>query len=99
MIKVEPPAGDETRTWGPPYVDGERIYYLGMDRNERSLALDLVSDAGRDIACRLAASSGRAGRRLCAGTWTFRPRLPTTGQLNPRLIYVSISGFGRTDLR
>src|SRR5437762_13256373 len=55
VIKVEPPGGDETRTWGPPFVDGESAYYLGINRNKRSLALDLSTESGREIGCRLAA--------------------------------------------
>src|SRR5213075_1911353 len=49
VIKVEPPNGDETRTWGPPYVDGESTYYLGINRNKRSIALDLTTAAAQDI--------------------------------------------------
>jgi crotonobetainyl-CoA:carnitine CoA-transferase CaiB-like acyl-CoA transferase len=97
VIKVEPPAGDETRTWGPPYVDGESTYYLGINRNKRSLALDLASEAGRDIACRLAASSDVLVENFRAGTMErFGLGYPRLAELNPRLIYVSISGFGRS---
>jgi crotonobetainyl-CoA:carnitine CoA-transferase CaiB-like acyl-CoA transferase len=97
VVKVEPPGGDETRTWGPPYVDGESTYYLGINRNKRSLALDLASDAGRDIACRLAASSDVLVENFRAGTMErFGLGYETLAQLNPRLIYVSISGFGRS---
>jgi glutaryl-CoA transferase len=96
VIKIEPPAGDETRTWGPPYVDGESTYYLGINRNKRSLALDLATDAGRDIACRLASSSDVLVENFRAGTMErFGLDYATLSQRNPRLIYVSISGFGR----
>jgi crotonobetainyl-CoA:carnitine CoA-transferase CaiB-like acyl-CoA transferase len=96
VIKVEPPAGDETRTWGPPYVDGESTYYLGINRNKRSLALDLASDAGREVACRLAASSDILVENFRAGTMErFGLGYDTLSHVNPRLIYVSISGFGR----
>src|SRR5438067_1286249 len=57
VIKVEPPGGDETRTWGPPFVDGESTYYLGINRNKRSIAVDLAQASGRDIVRRLAATS------------------------------------------
>src|SRR3954449_11158665 len=97
VIKVEPPAGDETRTWGPPYVDGESTYYLGINRNKRSLALDLASDAGRDIACRLAATADVVVENFRAGTMErFGLGYARLAELNPRLVYVSISGFGRT---
>ncbi|HEY1295365.1 MAG TPA: CoA transferase [Chloroflexota bacterium] len=97
VIKVEPPAGDETRTWGPPYVDGESTYYLGINRNKRSLALDLASEAGRDIACRLAASSDVLVENFRAGTMErFGLGYAALSEINPRLIYASISGFGRS---
>ncbi len=97
VVKIEPPAGDETRTWGPPYVDGESTYYLGINRNKRSLALDLASDAGRDIACRLVAGSDVVVENFRAGTMErFGLGYTTLSRLNPRLIYVSISGFGRS---
>jgi crotonobetainyl-CoA:carnitine CoA-transferase CaiB-like acyl-CoA transferase len=97
VVKVEPPAGDETRTWGPPYVDGESTYYLGINRNKRSLALDLAGDAGRDIACRLAASADVLVENFRAGTMErFGLSYAALSQVNPRLIYVSISGFGRS---
>jgi crotonobetainyl-CoA:carnitine CoA-transferase CaiB-like acyl-CoA transferase len=96
VIKVEPPGGDETRTWGPPFVDGESTYYLGINRNKRSIALDLGSDSGRDIACRLAASSDVLVENFRAGTMErFGLDYSRLSAINPRLIYVSISGFGR----
>jgi crotonobetainyl-CoA:carnitine CoA-transferase CaiB-like acyl-CoA transferase len=96
VIKVEPPNGDETRTWGPPWVDGESTYYLGINRNKRSIALDLAQHAGRDIACRLAASADVLVENFRAGTMErFGLDYARLAKLNPRLIYVSISGFGR----
>src|SRR5262249_14929151 len=92
VIKVEPPAGDETRTWGPPWVDGESTYYLGINRNKRSIALDLATDAGRDIACRLAASSDVLVENFRAGTMErFGLDYARLAEINPRLIYVAIS--------
>src|SRR5207237_6900389 len=57
VVKVEPPEGDETRRYGPPFVDGESTYYLGINRNKRSIALDLASAGGQEVVRRLAAAS------------------------------------------
>src|SRR3990172_4200573 len=54
VIKVEPPgAGDDTRTWGPPFVNGESAYFLGVNRNKRSLTLNMGVKAGQDVLARL----------------------------------------------
>ena len=97
VIKVEPPNGDETRSWGPPYVDGESTYYLGINRNKRSIALDLATRAGHEIACRLASTSDVLVENFLSGRMErFGLGYSTLREINPRLIYVSISGFGRT---
>lgn len=50
VVKVEPPgSGDDTRTWGPPFVAGEAAYFLGVNRNKRSLTLNLATPAGREV--------------------------------------------------
>ena len=50
VIKVEPPGtGDDTRTWGPPFVGGEAAYFLGLNRNKRSLTLNLAVKPGQEI--------------------------------------------------
>ncbi|HEV7194764.1 MAG TPA: CoA transferase [Pedococcus sp.] len=100
VIKVETPrTGDDTRGWGPPFVGPEddpiSTYFLSANRNKESLTLDLKSDDGRDILTRLV----RRGDVLIEN---FRPgvldRLGFTTQrlheLNPRLVVLSISGFG-----
>ena len=97
VIKVEPPSGDETRTWGPPSVDGESTYYLGINRNKRSIALDLASESGREIACRLASTADVLVENFKFGTMErFGLGYETLKETNPRLIYASISGFGRS---
>jgi crotonobetainyl-CoA:carnitine CoA-transferase CaiB-like acyl-CoA transferase len=97
VIKVEPPGeGDHARHWGPPFLNGESSYFLSVNRNKRSVALDLKSEPGRSAAADLAAASdvlvenfkpGTAAR-LGAGYEQLSAR-------NPRLIYASISGFGQ----
>src|ERR1041384_6191357 len=46
VIKVEPPAGDEVRDWGPPFHDDDAAYFVGINRNKRSIGLDLASEGG-----------------------------------------------------
>src|SRR5258708_8258913 len=54
VIKVEPPdKGDDTRNWGPPFVAGEAVYFLGVNRNKRSLTLNMAVPAGQKILPRL----------------------------------------------
>ncbi len=98
VIKVEEPGvGDETRTWGPPFVAGEATYFLSINRNKRSITVNLRSEAGREIIYRLA---GRADIVL----ENFRPGVARKLRVdydalkarNPRLIYTSFSAFGQT---
>ena len=53
VIKIEPPQGDEVRDWGPPFHEGDASYYIGLNRNKRSIALDLSKEEGREILLRL----------------------------------------------
>ena len=99
VVKVELPGkGDEARGWGPPFVEGgESAYFLSVNRNKRSVTLNLRSDAGKAIAWKLIEwadvlvenFSPGAMDRLGLGPEAARAR-------NPRLIYCSISGFGQT---
>jgi crotonobetainyl-CoA:carnitine CoA-transferase CaiB-like acyl-CoA transferase len=96
VIKVEPPGGDETRSWGPPFVDSESTYYLAINRNKRSIVLDLGTAQARDIVRRLVSTSDVLVENFRTGTmqrWGLDYR--HLAELNPRLIYLSISGFGR----
>src|SRR5262245_42110215 len=61
VIKVEPPErGDDTREWGPPFVAGEAVYFLGVNRNKRSLTLNMAVPAGQKILAGL-----KIGRASC----------------------------------
>src|SRR3954464_1554874 len=96
VIKVEPPDGDETRTWGPPFVDGQSAYYLNINRNKRGIVLDLASSAGQDAVKRLAMTSDVLVENFRTGTmerWGLG--YDVLQALNPRLVYAAISGFGR----
>jgi crotonobetainyl-CoA:carnitine CoA-transferase CaiB-like acyl-CoA transferase len=97
VIKVERPgAGDDTRAWGPPWRDGDSTYYLGLNRNKRSVALDLTDPEDRELARRLA-------MRADVIIESFRPGLMASWGLdgdslraagNPRLVSCSITAFG-----
>ncbi|MFL6151225.1 MAG: CaiB/BaiF CoA transferase family protein, partial [Ornithinibacter sp.] len=95
VVKVEGPAGDDTRSWQPPVRDGVATYYLGVNRNQRSVALDL-KDAGDVAAAR------ELARRADVLIENFRPGgvarfgldYDTVAASNPRVVYASISGFG-----
>ena len=96
----EPTRGDDTRGWRPPEIGGESTYFLCCNRSKKSVAIDLRSEAGRETVKALAAQAdvlvenyrlgaldrmGLGAEALCA--------------LNPRLIYCSVSGYGRTGPR
>ncbi|MFP4419802.1 MAG: CaiB/BaiF CoA transferase family protein [Desulfococcaceae bacterium] len=98
VIKVERPGvGDDTRRWSPPETGGEAAYYLCLNRNKRSITVDLKSDAGRRIVRDLARQSDVVVENYKTGTLD---RLGLGyGDLkaeNPGLIYCSITGFGQT---
>ncbi|MCC6312379.1 MAG: CoA transferase [Thermomicrobiales bacterium] len=97
VIKVEMPGrGDDTRAWGPPFVEGEAIYFLSVNRNKRSIALDLKSDGGKAALWRLIERSDVLVENFSPGALA---RLGFDADAararNPRLIYASISGFGQ----
>ena len=68
VIKVEPPQGDEVRDWGPPFFEGNASYFLGLNRNKRSLALDLSKNNGRDVFFRLLEDADVLIENLKTGT-------------------------------
>jgi crotonobetainyl-CoA:carnitine CoA-transferase CaiB-like acyl-CoA transferase len=95
VIKVEGPSGDDTRTWMPPVRDDVSTYYLGVNRNKRSIALDLKDPADLDVAQRLA---GRADVLIenfrPGGLKRFGLDYDTVAAGNAAIVYASISGFG-----
>ncbi|MEZ5418072.1 MAG: CoA transferase [Vicinamibacterales bacterium] len=100
VIKVEEPRhGDDTRGWAP-FVDGWSSYFLGVNRNKRSLALDLKSPAGVEVFTRLVAGADVLVENLRPGTLA---RLgfgyAQASALNPRLVYASVTGYGHTGPR
>ncbi len=98
VIKVEQPkVGDESRRFVPPEWDGESCYFLSSNRNKKSITVNLKSEKGREIIYELVKKSDilienfRTGAQEKLGI-----DYETLKKINPRLIYVSISGFGRT---
>ena len=98
VIKIEEPdKGDETRFWYPPRIEGESAYFLSVNRNKRSIALDLKSEKGLGIFYKLV-------QRSDVIIQNFRPGVPeklkidyeSAAKINPKIIYCSISGFGQT---
>jgi crotonobetainyl-CoA:carnitine CoA-transferase CaiB-like acyl-CoA transferase len=99
VIKVEPPAGDDSRTWGPPFVgpsdEAVSTYYLSCNRNKESVTADLRSDDGQWLLTELV-------RRADVLVENFRPgtldrlgfSIERLQEINPRLVVLSISGFG-----
>lgn len=97
VIKVEPPEGDETRGWGPPFAGGESAYYLCVNRNKRGMVVNLKTAEGREILRELALQSDVLVENFRPGTLKkFGLDFETLHNLNPRLVYCSISGFGQT---
>jgi crotonobetainyl-CoA:carnitine CoA-transferase CaiB-like acyl-CoA transferase len=95
VVKVEGPGGDDTRTWQPPVRDGVSTYYLGVNRNKRSVALDLKDPGDLGLARELA-------RRADVFIENFKPGglkrfgldYDAVAAANPAVVYASISGFG-----
>ena len=97
VIKVEPPQGDETRDWGPPFDEGhDASYFLGVNRSKRSLGLDLSKPEGRDVLLRLLEHADVLIENYKPGTmekWGLGYEAVLQARL-PRLIHCRISGFG-----
>lgn len=95
IVKVERPGGDDTREWGPPFVDGESTYYLGVNRNKRSIVLDLHEPEDRLVAVQLATRADVVVENFRPGTMgRFGLDEPTLRRDNPGLVYCSITAFG-----
>ncbi|MFQ6010937.1 MAG: CaiB/BaiF CoA transferase family protein, partial [Nitrososphaerales archaeon] len=97
VIKVEPPSGDDSRTFGPPFSREESAYFLSVNRNKRSMTLNLKHKKAREIIYKLVESADvfvenykpGVAKRLGIG-------FDALSKVNPNLIYASISGFGQS---
>ena len=95
VLKVEPPGGDDTRTWGPPFRDGVASYYHGLNRNKRIQHLDLTLPADRETLLALVAEADVLIENFKTGTmerWGIGH--DTLSQRFPRLVWCRVSGFG-----
>ena len=96
IAKIEQPnVGDDSRGWGPPFVGKESAYFLAINRNKKSLAIDMKTDQGVELVRRLASKADVLIENFRPGTMErFGLGEPALRGLNPRLIYASLSGFG-----
>ena len=102
VIKIERPGvGDQSRYWAPPYIGDQGCYYLAVNRNKRGIALNIRADAGRDIIHQLVADADVFLTNLAttASLKRYGIDYETLSALNQKLIYASISGYGRSGPR
>lgn len=95
VIKVEPPGGDSARPWGPPFWGSDSALFLSVNRNKRSIVLDLKSEEGMEALRRLVRTSDvflQASRMGVAERLGFD--YPTLREINPRLVYLAVTAFG-----
>jgi len=98
VVKVEIPGrGDDTRHWGPPFIETESVYYLSVNRNKRSIALDLKQDAAKEALWRLIDDADVLVENFSPGTLDrLGFSYDTVKARRPRIVYAAISGFGQS---
>ncbi|MBM3819296.1 MAG: CoA transferase [Acidimicrobiia bacterium] len=101
IIKVEHPVrGDDTRHWGPPFQHGESVYFLSVNRNKESVALDFATPEGRRLLDALLARADVFIENFRPGTLDkFGLEYASLSKTYPALVYCSISGYGQTGRR
>jgi formyl-CoA transferase/CoA:oxalate CoA-transferase len=101
VIKVEHPVrGDDTRHWGPPFQHGESVYFLSVNRNKESVALDFATPQGRGLLDALLARADVFIENFRPGTLDkFGLDYASLSAVYPALVYCSISGYGQTGTR
>ena len=101
VIKIEQPGkGDDTRAWGPPFLEGESAYFLSINRNKESVTVDLKHAEGRRLVEQLIAKSDVVVENFRPGTLSkLGLDYKTLAPQHPRVIYCSISGFGQSGPR
>ncbi|WP_163970242.1 CaiB/BaiF CoA transferase family protein [Oceanobacillus halotolerans] len=97
VIKVESPTGDDTRQWGPPFIQEESAYYLSVNRNKKSIVLNLKMEKGKEIFRELVKDSDVVVENFRPGTLEkLGIGYDELNKINQRIILVSISGFGQS---
>ncbi len=98
VVKIEIPAtGDDTRGWGPPYIGDQSAYFLSINRNKRSITLNLRNPKGRDVFMEMAKSADIIVENYTPGvTSRLGIDYDSVKAINSGIIYCSISGFGQT---
>jgi crotonobetainyl-CoA:carnitine CoA-transferase CaiB-like acyl-CoA transferase len=99
VIKIErPDSGDQSRRWGPPFLQGESAYFLSVNRNKRSIELNIKAEADLDVLHRLVARSDIFITNIPRMTSLKNAKIDpeTLREINPRLIYAAISGYGHS---
>lgn len=95
VIKIEPPQGDDTRTYGPPTVDGTGAYFHAINRNKATIALDLKREEAREVVLRLLQRADVLIENFLPGTMeNWGLGYERLAERFPSLIYCSITGFG-----
>jgi len=95
VLKIEPPGGDETRGWGPPFLGDTASYFIGVNRNKEGMTLDLSQAAGQELLRHLLADADVLVENFKPGTlekWGLG--FDTLSQAFPKLIHCRVSGFG-----
>src|SRR5215831_18591672 len=97
VIKIEQPGkGDDTRAWGPPFVNGESAYFMSINRNKESVTLDFKAENGRAVLDALIAKADVVVENFRPGTLAkLGYDYATLAAKHPRLVYSSVSGFGQ----
>lgn len=97
IIKIEPPSGDQTRAWAPPYIKGISSYFLSANRNKHSICLNLKKGEGVEVLKQLARSADVVIENFRPGTLSrLGLSYDIASEINSRIIYCSLSGYGQT---
>lgn len=95
VIKIEPPQGDETRGWGPPFLGDAASYFLGLNRNKKGMSVDFSQQAGRELLLHMLETADVFVENFKIGTlekWGIGQEM--LGRRFPRLVHCRVSGFG-----